>query len=260
MISTVIINAQKQDRDRIIALLSAQVDFKVVAHGKDGYDALKLIGSLKPDIAILDNHLEFIKGEELPPLLKARSPSTAVVILTTKMSDYQLCRAAANEVNGFICKETDLDTLPAILRCVCGGGCFISPLLAARVLRLLGGGAPMSYKIPDSPAGRIAMNRKGPDACPSGYLSKMELQILTCVGKGLTSAETAKTLDLAIGTVRNYISGVMHKIGLHSRSQMVRYAFSYGLVPLLPSGPSQPPEDDPKVLSYPEKKLTMGTS
>ena len=146
MIKIVIIDAQKQVRDRIMSFLSAQGDIKVLAHGKDGYDALKLIGGFKPDIALLDNHLEYIEGEEIPPLLRARSPLTAVAILTEKISDYQLYRAVSNEVAGFIHKETDMETLPWILKCISEGGSFISPSLAARVMHLM---SMMSGNTPD---------------------------------------------------------------------------------------------------------------
>ena len=225
MTKIVIINKEKQVREKIISTLSAQEDMKVLAQGKDAYDALKLIGSLKPDIVILDNHLEFIEGEEIPPLLRIRSPSTAVVILTAKISDFQLYRAVFNEVSGFVHKETDMELLPWILKCISGGGCFISPVLAARVLHLLAG-PPAKTQL--KPAHDKFLS--GED--PTRYLSKTELQILACVGEGYTSVEIAKNLGLAVGTVRNYISSVMHKTGLHSRSQMVRYAFKYGLVPL----------------------------
>jgi len=239
MIEIVIIDAQKQIRDSITALLSDQKEIKVMADGKDGYDALKLVGRLKPDIAILDNHLEYIEGEEIPPLLRARSPSTAVAILTAKISDYQLFRAVHNEVAGVIHKEMDLDTLPWILKCISEGRSFISPSLAARVMHLL---SLMHWNSIDFYLPADMVSPKTPLECvkekllsredPADYLSKTELQIFTSIGEGDSSAEIAKNLHLAVGTVRNYISSIMHKTGLHSRSQMVRYAVQYGLVPL----------------------------
>ena len=236
MISTVVIIPQKQDREKTASLLTAQSDFKVLAQGKDGYDALKLIGSLKPDIAVLDTHLEYIEGEEIPPLLRIRSPSTAVVILITRISDDQLYRAVSNEVSGFVCKETDMGMFPGILKCISEGGCFISPALAARVLHLVTGGfftrtAQKKGAAAETPLRHKGVGRFPPGEDPAGYLSKMELRILACIGEGYTSVEIAKNLDLVVGTVRNYVSTIMRKTGVTSRSQMVRYAFRYGLVP-----------------------------
>jgi DNA-binding NarL/FixJ family response regulator len=223
------------------SLLSAERGIKILAYGKDGYDALKLIGRHKPDIAILDNNLEFIDGEEIPPLLRIRSPSTAVVIVVSKISDYQLYKAATNEVSGIVNKESDLDSLPVILKNVSEGKCFISSVLAGRVLRLL---CTLSYRGTSphctgegkgqakSVEAGYMMLLSGED--PAAYLSRTELKVLVEIGEGHASSDIAKNLGLAVGTVRNYISSVMHKTGMNNRSQMVRYAYSCGLVPLNP--------------------------
>jgi len=233
MINTVIIDAQKQDRDRISALLHAEGNIKILAHGEDGYDALKLTGCLKPDIVIMDNHLEYIEGGEIPPLLKARSPATMVVILAGKISDYQLFRAATNNVSGFVCKETDLAILPEAVKYISDGGCFISPVLAARILGLFSllnekslnlNSRPMAAKN-NSPLAKIS-----PSNDPTGYLSKTELNILIHLSKGLPSDEIAAQLGLAVGTVRNNTSSIMKKLGLKNRTQLVRYVFDSCLV------------------------------
>jgi DNA-binding NarL/FixJ family response regulator len=241
LISTIIICPQKHEREKIVSLLSAEKNIKILAHGKDGYDALKLIRNHKPDIAILDNNLEFIEGEEILPLLKIRSPSTAVVIVVSKINDYQLYKAATYEVSGIVNKEADMDSLPRILENISEGKCFISPALASRVMRLIcsltskaagfhGSGDNKSQARPLD-AGYV-MFLSGED--PTSYLSRTELKILVEIGEGHASTDIAKNLGLAVGTVRNYISSVMHKTGMNNRSQMVRYAYSCGLVPLNP--------------------------
>ena len=260
MIKVVIIDAKEQDRSKIESLLAAQDEIKILAQGKDGYDALKLISSLKPDIVTLDTNLEFIEGEEIPPLLRVRSPSTAIVIVTARISDHQLYRAASNEVSGFVDKETDMDTLPEILKCIFQGGCFISPSFAARILHLLTERETLrplakdrmtealtmkrwhlnfpnsSLNQPLTPLTKESMRHIGKikfsaSEDPAGQLSKMELRILTYIGKGHTGKEIANILGLSAGTVRNYISSVMHKTGLHNRSQIACYACHYGLIP-----------------------------
>jgi DNA-binding NarL/FixJ family response regulator len=239
LISTIIISPQKHEREKLVSLLSAEKNIKVLANGKDGYDALKLIASHKPDIAILDNNLEFIDGEEILPLLKIRSPSTAVVILASKINDYQLYKAAINEVLGIVYKEADMKSLPRILEDVYEGKCFISHVFSSRVMRLLYsltskiGGSHGSWENKSNAKpleAEYVMFLSGKD--PAAYLSRMELKILIEIGEGHTSTDIAKNLGLAVGTVRNYISSVMHKTGMNNRSQMARYAYSCGLVPL----------------------------
>ena len=235
MINTVIIDTKKQDRDRIAELLSAGDDIKILACGKDGYDALKLTGSMKPDIIILDNHLEFIEGNEIPPLLKARSPSTMVVILAGKISDYQLYRAVSNKVSGFVDKETDMDILPGILKYIYRGGCYFSPALATRILHLF---SQIDSKSLNAHSSSLKIKERGPELRissgddPVGHLSKMELNIMRSLANGMDSDDIALQFGLAVGTVRNYISQLMNKLGLKNRIQMVRYAFSHGIVPI----------------------------
>ena len=174
MISTVIIDAQVQDRNKTVSLLAAHNNIKVLGQGKDAYDALKLIGNLKPDIAILDNNLEFIEGEELPPLIKARSPSTAIVLLTAKISDYQLYRAVANAVSGFVHRKADFDTLPWILTSIHEGRCFISPSFSASILGLLSRAKWKSINRYHSNSKRLNTTVP-PDNDPTACLSKTEL-------------------------------------------------------------------------------------
>ena len=240
MISTVIINPQKQEKERIISILSSDRDIEVLALGSDGYDALTLVSSLRPDIAIMDNHLRFIDGEEIPPLLRARSPSTAVIIVASKISDYHLCKAASNDVAGIIHKETDLVRLPRILKCISSGNGYISPSLDLRVLHLLAslnsrggnanGGAQgkLPAKTQENAGARPFFGEN-----PAGYLSKTEIRVLSQLGKGFASNEIGKNLGLAVGTVRNCISSVMHKTDLQNRAQLVRYAISCGLAQMV---------------------------
>ena len=241
MIGTVIINHQKQDREKITSLLSTDVDIKVLADGKDGYDALKLVACFKPDIVILGSRLDLLEEEEIPPLLRARSPSTLVVVLVGKISDYQLYKTASNEVSGIVFKETDFDKLPEILKCISSGNGFISPALTPRVLHLI---SSLNYKAADTHS--VAQNKPPAKTLesaefqfllaedPKDYLSKTELKILAQIGEGYASEEIARNLGLAVGTVRNCVSSVMRKIGLNNRTQMARYAYCRGLVHVHP--------------------------
>jgi len=212
----VIIDAHEQSRAKIVSTLTAQKDMTIAAEGKDAYDALKYTGSLQPDIAIIDIHLEFIEVHKMPPLVRVRSPKTALVLLTTQVSDVQLQGIVNSEVNGLVHKVTELDFLPQILKWVSEGGYFISPFLMSRVLHL-----------------RHASKQKGQafgDHDPVEHFSKSELQILTCLGEGHSSSEISKRLSLTEGTVRNYISALMQKMRFHNRLELSRYALTHGLV------------------------------
>jgi len=143
-------------------------------------------------------------------------------------------------VSGFVCKETDIDSLPAVLNLISEGKCYISPALAGRFLHLL---CSCSYKntqvnAPGKAPAKTPEDEEAqvfPEGDPAEYLTKTELRVLLEIGEGLNSGEVAKKLGLAVGSVRNCISSIMHKAGLNNRSQMVRYAISSGLVSMNPS-------------------------
>jgi len=237
MINVVIIAGQNDLLDRITPILSKHNSFCVAAHGKDVYDAIKLTSAFKPNIVITGNHMAFIDGEEISPILRAQSPKTATVIVAKTINDTQLHKAIINNISGIIHEEADMDFLPWILKRIADGACFISPSFTNRVLRLTTIANPCPNA--DDPqcietiARMLAKHSKKATAARDSieHLSRTDLEILTHIGKGETSAEIAESLNLATTTVRNYISAVLHKTGLRNRTQMVRYALEHGLVP-----------------------------
>ena len=229
MITTVIIETHEKDRDRVASLLSSESEIKILARGKDGYDALKLNGCLKPDIVIMDNHLDYIEGGEIPPLLKMRSPATMVVILAAAINDYELFRAVSNRVSGFVHKENDLGILPQALKYIFKGGCFISPAMAARILSLINEKNFCPKANQNAAKKNFHVARISYPDDPAGYLSKTELLILACLSEGFSSEEIAAKLSLATGTVRNNISFLMSKLNLKNRIQLVHFAYYHGL-------------------------------
>jgi DNA-binding NarL/FixJ family response regulator len=222
MIHIVIINNREQETILIKSLLSSQDDFEITGMGRDDYDALKLVSALQPDVAILDLRLETIGGMELTPLIKRRSPATAVILLAMP-DDEKLVYAAINSgVSGYLLKNSDMDRLVPTIRIVHKGGCYISTGIAAGAF-------------PDTP--ELVQYRDiyqnflplGEDNFVPSTFSRTELQILGFISEGQSNKEIAENLRLTIGTIRNCISTVMHKTGLHNRVQMAIYAFRNGL-------------------------------
>jgi DNA-binding NarL/FixJ family response regulator len=222
MIRIIIIDAKQDDRKKIHKLLSRHEDFDIQGLGKDGYDAVKLVSSSKPDIAILGVNLDIINGLDVLPLLKRHSPATLVVILASKVDDSQISKALGNGIAGFLLKDTDLDGLPAILRDIRFGNYYMNPRVSTRIFhiffKLLGGSSKQANFI-----------SKRVHPLPK-EISKTEFQIIGCIGEGRSNQEIAEHLNLTAGTVRNYISSAIHKTGMRDRTQMAIYALRNGLV------------------------------
>jgi DNA-binding NarL/FixJ family response regulator len=221
MISTIIIDTRKEDREKLNNLLSHHEDFIVQGLGKDGYDAIRLIALFKPDIAILNINLDFINGLDVLPLLKRRSPATLLVILASKLDDNQISKALSHRIAGFLLMDSDFDQMPCILQGILFGRYYMNPQVSSRIFHIFSEHLGRNK--------REYPSSKQPYLIPTG-ISKTELQILSCIGEGRSNKEIAEYLSLKAGTVRNYISSVIHKTGVRDRTQMAIYALRNGLV------------------------------
>jgi two-component system NarL family response regulator len=224
LIKIAVISEEEQDRCKIHTILAPHKDFQIAGIGKDGYDALKTVEYLRPDIVIIDHRINNMDGAELAPIIKRRSPSTAVIVLGHEDEILWINRALNAGISGYLLKQVDLDKLAASIRTVFNGGCYISaPILnrAFNTLSQLGKSPFLRYHF--FPA---VDNSSGPDCC----LSAIERRILTFIALGYSDKETANCLKLKPGTVRNYLSLAMQKTGLKRRTHTVVYALKHGLI------------------------------
>jgi DNA-binding NarL/FixJ family response regulator len=224
MIKIVVIDDRKQDQELINSILSAQKEFEITGFGKDGYDALKLAATHRPHIIIMDMQEDSLAGPELVPLIKRKSPATAVIILSGYEDDVYAGKAISAGASGYLVKKTDMNKLPDSVRSVYNGGYFINTTTIIKTFGLLS--EMDKYRnVPWNNSVKKQTNKSIP-AC----INRMELQIIANIGNGYTNKEIADSLNLKPGTVRNYLSSIMRKTGLKSRTQVAIFALKNGLI------------------------------
>ena len=199
MIRILIAEDQALVRGALGALLGLEPDFEVVGLAADGRQALALCEQLTPDIVLTDIEMPQMTGLELAVSLAERGASCRVVIVTTFGRSGYLRRALAAGVRGYLLKDAPADTLADAIRSVHGGGRAIAPELA---LELWGGG--------------------------QDPLSERERQVLRLAGEGRSSADIARQVHLSEGTVRNYLSEAISKLGAGNRVEAYRLARDAG--------------------------------
>ena len=181
------------------ALLRLEPDFEVVATATNGREALALCGQLAPDIVLTDIEMPLMTGLELAAQLKEeRLPARVIVVTTFGRSGY-LRRALAAGVRGYLLKDAPVDALAAAIRAVHGGGRAIAPELALESWS--GGQDP---------------------------LTERERQVLRLAGEGRSSGDIARQVHLSEGTVRNYLSEAISKLGAGNRVEAYRLARDAG--------------------------------
>jgi DNA-binding NarL/FixJ family response regulator len=220
MIKIGIVDDQDMVRDSLKILLSTQEDFEVVGIGSDGYEALKLVDTMHPDVLLLDIRMPIMDGVEATSILKVRSPQTSIIILTTFDDDEYVLNAIRNGASGYLLKSAAMDELAKAIRTVYEGGSLMTPEIATKAFRMFSEIAKNNEKSRN--------NNKASLEFPIN-LNKTELEIISQIGKGLSNKEIAKVLDLKEGTVRNYISDILQKTGLRDRTQVAIFAVRHNL-------------------------------
>lgn len=198
MIRVVIAEDQAMVLGALAALLEIEGDFEVVGRAQDGEEALAICREKKPDVLLTDIEMPRRTGLELASALKQERLPTRVIILTTFARGGYLRRALEAGASGYLLKDSPAEHLANAVRRVKAGGRVIDPELAAE-----------AWSEPDP-------------------LTDRERQVLRMAGEGQTSADIASTLHLSEGTVRNYLSEAISKLGAANRVEAARIARDKG--------------------------------
>jgi len=195
------------------SLLDTEPGVEVVGEASNGREALKLIETLKPDMAILDVAMPMLNGIEVTAQAMKAFPELKVIILSMYADESYVVRALTAGARAYLLKEaTEEDLLPAV-RAVRNGRSFFSPaissiLLADYVRHLKQRGLEDSYDI----------------------LSDREKEVLQLLAEGRSNKEAAGVLNLSLSTVETHRLKLMQKLGLHNTAEIVLYAVRKGII------------------------------
>ena len=198
-ITVVLAEDQTMVRGALATLLELERDIRVIGQAANGREAHKLVQTLHPDVLVTDIEMPEMTGLEVAAALKQMESKTRVVILTTFARPGYLRRALDAGARGYLLKDRPASELAEAVRRVHGGLRAVDPELAAEAWTA--------------------------EADP---LSDRERKILQRAGDGRTSAEIAGELRLSEGTVRNYLSEAMAKLGAANRIDAARIARARG--------------------------------
>ena len=198
MIRVVVAEDQALVLGALVALLEIESDIEVVARARDGAEAVALVMQQQPDVLLTDIEMPHLSGLEVAAELQKRGSRTRVIIVTTFARAGYLRRALEAGASGYLLKDSPPEVLADAVRRVHAGLRAVDPSLAAH-----------AWTAPDP-------------------LTDRERQALRLAADGVKSADIAVALNLSEGTVRNYLSDAMTKVGASTRLEAARIARDKG--------------------------------
>ncbi|PWD49824.1 DNA-binding response regulator [Serinibacter arcticus] len=181
-------------RSALAALLPLEADIAVVGEAADGDQAVKLVTATRPDVVVLDVEMPILDGMQAAEQILTRDPKAKVLMLTRHARPGMLRSALAIGVRGFLSKDCEPERIARAIVNIAGGDRDIDTSLAARALT---------------------------HDCP---LTTREQDVLRVTLDGSSVREIAEVLHLSSGTVRNYLSSAIRKVGASNRREAARIA------------------------------------
>ena len=214
-IRVLVVDDQRLMREGLRILLELEPDLTVVGEAGDGQAALDAFAGLRPDVVLMDVRMPIMDGVEATRRLRERWPGAKVVILTTFDDDEYVFEGLRAGALGYLLKDVSGHELAKAVRTVAAGGALIHPSVTRKVVAEFARRAP--------PA-------RTPNAVLPEPLSEREREILRLLAQGLSNNEIAVRLNLAHGTVKNYVTTILQKLGARDRTKAALRAKDLGLI------------------------------
>jgi len=201
-------------RQGLKTLLEHTAGFKVVGEARDGLEALRLVERFQPNILILDLMMPGLNGLEAIPSAKEVSPETRIVIFSMYSTPSFVVAALQKGATSYVPKGCGSEVILQAIRKTTAGRRFLGPPLSEKSIE------PLLKEAQEARSGS------------SELLTPRERQILQLAAEGYTSRQIATRLHLSSRTVEMHRANLMHKLGLHTPGDLVRYAVRLGIIPL----------------------------
>ncbi len=212
MIRVLVCDDQAVVTDGLELILNADPEIQVVGTAHDGAEALLVIPQAKPDLVLMDLKMPGMNGIQATREISQKYPDLKVLVLTTFGDDEWVFDAIRSGAAGYLLKGTPRQELIKAVKGTVSGQTHVDPAVAGKLLS------------------HIAQNPTRQETGVADELSERELEILQLLAQGLTNAEIADRLYLTRGTVRNYVSAILAKLGVEDRTQAALIAVKHGLV------------------------------
>ena len=214
MIRVLICDDQTVVREGLAAILSTDPEIEVVGLARNGREALDLLRETQPDVVLMDLKMPVMNGVQTTQYLRRAHPEVSVLVLTTYADDQWVLDAVRAGAAGYLLKDTRRGTLVDAIKGTAAGKTYLDPAIAGKLTQQVATGmAPPRQVEP----------RLDP-------FTEREQEVLNLLAQGHSNPEIAERLHLARGTVRNYVSAILQKLGVSDRTQAAVVAVQRGMI------------------------------
>ncbi len=198
-------------REGLAAMLARQPDIDVVGEANDGIEAVERVGTLHPDIVLMDLQMPRLGGVEAIKQIRAQYPKVQLIVLTTYGDDDSIFQGIAAGARGYLLKDAPRDELFRAVRAVAQGESLLQPAVATRLLE--------------------RFTRPRPEPQPDN-LTERELGVLRLLAKGSANKQIGVALHISESTVKTHVANIFQKLSVTDRTEAVTVALSRGLIKL----------------------------
>jgi DNA-binding NarL/FixJ family response regulator len=193
------------------SLLERHPQFEIVGEASSAREAIEQAAALEPDVVVMDIRLPGTSGIEACEQIVDDYPDIKVIMLTSYAEDEMLFSAIRAGASGYVLKQIASEELVKAIEAVGRGEALLDPAVTQRVFQ------------------EVRRAVKEEEASAFAHLSQQEKHVLLLVSEGKTNREIAKSLFLGEGTVRNYVSSILSKLGVNNRAEAAAYAVEHNL-------------------------------
>jgi two-component system response regulator NreC len=208
--------------------LQTQEDFEVVAEASDGEEAVSRAMTAHPDIILMDITMPGVDGLEATRRLRVLCPECLILALTVHDDKQYFMQMLAAGASGYITKQAAGDDLIAAIHTISAGSIFLQPALARWLLEDYQRLARQSSTTQSA----VRTDSEEMHLVGLDVLSQRERQVLELVAHGSNNQQIGQELELSPKTIARHRERIMHKLNMHSRTELVKFAIRTGLVQL----------------------------
>ena len=222
LITLILADDHRVVREGFRALLASEPDFRIIGETGDGLEALRLTEQLVPKVLVLDLMMPGLNGLEVARQLTHRAVPTRIVILSMHANEAYVLEALRNGAAAYVLKDSSAADLVRAVREAVAGRRYLSP--------------PLSEPAIDT---YLEKARKTGTLDIYETLTSREREVLQLVAEGHTTPEVAGKLFISPRTVETHRANLLHKLGLRTQTDLIRFALQRGILPMEAKAPKR---------------------